>query len=286
MRQNKSCTYLKVFSIALSAFLYSIAITSFANQGGFYPGGFAGIARITHDISLRYFSFAIPFSTVYIILNIVPTIFVYKYIGKHFTLFSILQYVLVSLFTAFMPPLLSLHDPLLIAVFGGLLAGVAVGIALRNNASSGGTDFIAIIISNRFNRSAWGYILLLNATVLFIAGLLFGFEKAFYSLIYQFAQMQVVDKLHERYKMDTLTIITAVPDAVIASVLKDTRHGITELWAKGAYKKQDLTLLYTVVNTFQRRQVIASVLAADPKAFINIQRTEAIVGNYYQKPLD
>ena len=275
-----------LFWIVISALLYSIAITSFANIGGFYPGGFAGVSRIAVDIADKYFHFDLPFYFLYAILNIIPTVFVYKYIGKRFTTFSVLQYALVSVFTSFLSPILILDDPLLIAVFGGLTAGTAIGLALRNNASTGGTDFVAIIISNKYNRSSWGLVMAMNAVILFIAGLLFGWEKALYSIIYQFVQTQVIDHLHERYKMETLTIMTQHPDEVVAEVLKDTRHGITEFWGEGAYKHQNMAILYSVINSFQRRQVVRSVLKADPKAFINIQRTEAIVGNYYQKPLD
>ena len=275
-----------LFWITISALLYSIAITSFANVGGFYPGGFAGISRLTTDIALEFFNINLPFWILYAILNILPTIFVYRYIGKRFTIFSVLQYSLVSVFTSFLKPMIALDDPLLIAVFGGLLAGTGIGIALRSNASTGGTDFVAIIISNRFNRSSWSLIMALNASILCIAGLLFSWEQALYSIIYQFVQMQVIDKLHERYKMETLTVMTQHPDEVVEEVLRDTRHGITEFWGEGAYKHQNMAILYTVINSFQRRQVVRSVLKADPKAFINIQRTEAIVGNYYQKPLD
>lgn len=270
----------------LSSLLYSVAITSFANIGGFYPGGFAGISRLTTDIGLAFFDIEIPFYLLYAILNFLPTVFVFNYIGKRFTIFSIIQYSMVSVFTSFLKPWIILDDPLLIAIFGGLLAGTAIGIALRNNASTGGTDFVAIIISNRFNRSSWNLIMLLNGSILCIAGLLFGWERALYSIIYQFVQMQVIDRLHQRYKMETLTIMTQHPDEVVAEVLADTRHGITELNGEGAFKHQNMTILYTVINSFQRRTVVRSVLKADPKAFINIQKTEAIVGNYYQKPLE
>ena len=186
-----------LFWIVVSALLYSIAITSFANIGGFYPGGFAGVSRIAVDIADEFFNFDLPFYFLYAILNIIPTIFVYKYIGKRFTIFSVLQYGLVSVFTSFLKPMIILDDPLLIAIFGGLTAGTAIGIALRNNASTGGTDFVAIIISNKFNRSSWGLIMMLNGAILFVAGLLFGWERALYSIIYQFVQTQIIDRLHE-----------------------------------------------------------------------------------------
>lgn len=271
----------------VSALIYSISITSFSKVGGIYPGGFAGISRIITDILHVYFDIDIPFGILYFGLNIFPTYMVFKYIGKRFTIYSVLQYILVSVFTTiFVTPIIEVNDMLLIAVFGGLFSGFGIGIALRNNASSGGTDFIAIYVSNRFNKPIWNYVMIVNACVLCVAGVLFGWEKALYSIIFQFVSTQVVSKLHERYKMETLTIITKFPKEVTESILSGTRHGITEIHAQGVFKHQDMELLYTVINSFQRRQVVKAVLQADPKAFINIQETISIVGNYYQQPLD
>ena len=80
--------------------------------------------------------------------------------------------------------------------------------------------------------------------------------------------------------------MSRVPDKVIEEVLKNTRHGITVINGEGAYTKENIAILYTVINAFQQDEVIDSILRADPKAFINIQDTKEIKGNYYQKPLD
>ncbi len=275
------------FWVTLSAFIYAIAITSFAEVGGLYPAGFGGLSRIISDLLGTYLDIHISFGTLYLILNILPTFLAFKYIGKYFTIFSILQYVLSSFFASFMPPLFtSVTDPLLIAVFGGLINGLGVGIALRSNASTGGTDFISIFVSSRFNKPAWNYIMAANAIVLTLAGLIFGWQIALYSIIYQFVSTQVIDRLHERYKMVTLNIVTAKADDVIKNVLKGTRHGITEIKTEGAYSHSEYTMLYTVINRYQQRQVIKAVLEVDPRAFINITKTVQIVGNYYQQPVD
>ena len=272
--------------IICSAFVYSIAITNFSKVGGIYPGGFAGISRIIVDIFEKYFNVTIPFGLLYFILNIGPTYLVFRFIGKRFTLYSILQYTLVSFFTGIIPQFLYLTDPLLISVFGGLIHGLGIGIALRNNASSGGTDFIAIYVSNKYKRPIWNYVMILNALILIIAGMLFSWDRALYSIIYQFVATQVVNQLHERYRMETLTIITTKPEDVSQNILKHTRHGITKIESQGCFKHQDNHVLYMVINSFQHHQVIHSILEADPKAFINVQDTKQVIGNYYQLPLD
>ena len=84
----------------------------------------------------------------------------------------------------------------------------------------------------------------------------------------------------------TLTIVTKYPEEVSNAILKSIRHGITEIHATGFYSKQDTTILYSIVNSFQAKEVVKIVLETDPHAFINVQKSEAIFGNYYQKPLD
>ena len=285
IRDFKKDLYM-LFWVTLSAAIQATSLTSFSMPQKLYPAGFSGISRIICDLSLDFLNFNIPFGVVYVLLNIVPTIVVFRAIGRRFTIFSIVQYGLVSVFSALFPPLLSVSDPILLSVFGGLINGFGVGLALAHDASSGGVDFISIYISNRYHLSIWNYVMYGNIAVLAIAGLIYGWDRALYSIILQFCSTQVVKKLHKRYTMDTLTIITSKPDEVVSSILKNTRHGITELSAKGAYLHQDETMLYTVVNSFQTREVIRSVLAADEKAFINIQNTQRVIGNYYQKPLD
>ena len=284
--ENLKKDLVMLFWVNVSAAIQAISLTSFSMPQKLYPSGFSGISRIICDLSADFLNITIPFGVVYILLNLFPTIVVFKTIGRRFTIFSIVQYALVSLFSATFPQLISVSDPILLAVFGGIINGVGVGIALSHNASSGGVDFIAIYVSNRYHQSIWTYVMYGNFVVLAIAGVIYGWDIALYSIILQFCSTQVVKRMHKRYTMETLTIITNKPDEVVDSVLKNTRHGITEIKAEGAFLHQDKTVLYTVVNSFQTRDVINSVLASDAKAFINIQKTERVIGNYYQKPLD
>lgn len=107
-----------------------------------------------------------------------------------------------------------------------------------------------------------------------------------YSIIYQYCSTELIKKLHRRYTHQTLTIITTKPNEVADEIIKNVRHSITEIHTHGHYSNTDNTMLYTVINSYQTREVVSIVLKVDPKAFINIQDTVNIYGNYYQKPLD
>jgi len=273
-------------AVVVSASFQAIAFTSFSVPAQIYPSGVAGLTRLGSDILKDFANINIPYFYAYAIINIIFAVVVYKYIGKMFTILSLIQTLLVSVFSSFFPQIISLDNVMLMSIFGGLINGIAVGIALRFNASSGGFDFISIFLSNKYHKSMWNHIFAINVLIIITAGLLYGWERACYSIIFQFASTTCVKQLHKRYTHETLTIMTEHPEEVEKEVLANTRHGITELKGKGAYKHQDVAVLYTVINSYQEKEVVNSVLKADPHAFINIQNTKDIKGNYYQKPLN
>ena len=92
--------------------------------------------------------------------------------------------------------------------------------------------------------------------------------------------------LHNRYTHKTMTIITKKPEEVSQAILQNVRHGITEIKSMGYYSKEESTMLYMVVNSFQYKEIEKIIINTDKEAFINVQNTVEIVGNYYQKPLD
>ncbi len=273
-------------AVIVSAAFQAFALTSFSVPAGIYPSGISGMSRLVSDILKDFFKIDLPFFYLYLLINIVLAGIVYKHIGKLFTIFSVLQTTLVSLFSSFFPAFRILDDPLLTALFGGVISGFGVSIALTNGASSGGTDFLSIYYSNKYHRSMWDYVFAFNSVLIFIAGMLYHWQIAAYSIIFQYASNMIVSKRHKRYTHQAIIIVTKKPDEVIDSILKNVRHGITKIAAKGAYKGDDETMLYTVVNAFQTTEVVKYALEGDPQAFIETRNTLNVYGNYYQKPLD
>lgn len=281
---KKDIRYL--FFIILSALLYSFTMNSFIQSGNLFPGGFAGVSRLLSLVSEKYLHFPISFSIFYFGLNTAVTLFVFNKIGHKFITYSVLWYTLTSVFTSVISVPVITHEPLLIAVFGGLLNGIAIGIALRNNASSGGTDFLAIYMSMKTNQSSWNTMLIVNGVILMITGCLFGWNAALYSIIFQFVSTQVVNEMHSRFKLSNVQIVTNMPDEVCAAIFGIVRHGVTKFACEGGYTSEKHWLLMTTVNTYQLKEVTDVVKKVDPHAFIEIFAAEKIIGNYYQKPLE
>lgn len=287
METKKNYFDIKLLLLAIaSAVVYSFTIVNFSIPANLYPAGFSGISRILSDLLSDFGHINISYSIFYFVFNIIITIFVFNKLGKKFLIYSSIQFILVSIFTSFFPQIIVVKEELLMAIFGGIINGAGMGIALSSNFSTGGFDFISVYFASRYKKDVWNYVFCVNLVILTLAGLIYGWDRAMYSIIYQFASTQVIKIFHQRYTHKTLTIITKFPQEVANNVLNNVRHGITEIKATGFYSKKDETILYTVVNSFQYKEVVRYVLEADPKAFINVQNTQAIYGNYYQKPLD
>jgi uncharacterized membrane-anchored protein YitT (DUF2179 family) len=265
-------------------------INTFVHAGGLIPGGFTGLSLLTQDIFLRYLHIQIPFSVVLYALNSVPAIFCFRHVGKKFTLYSVLMVILTGLFTDCMPPMfinvIQVHDMLLAAVFGGILNGLAIILCLYAGATSGGTDLIAIFLSEKYRKDAWNYIFVGNCVILVVAAFLFTLEKALYSIIFQFTTTMILNALYRAYQQKTMLIITGHPDEVYALIREKTNHAATAISGKGLYDKQDRVVLYSVVYADEVTPLINAIRAVDPDAFINVVKTEQINGKFFKKPKD
>lgn len=268
------------FMIIISAIVYSIGFVLFVKSGNLFPGGVTGISRL---LSLN---FNISFSIIYFLLNTIITLVVMKNIGPKFLVYSVLWYTLTSILTTAIKLPGITEDMLLISVFGGIVCGLASVIALRANGSGGGTDFIAIDLSIKLNRPSWNYIFILNVCVLMIAGYLYGWNTALYSVIFQFVSTQVVNSLHHRYTSSRIQVVTDKPNEISSAIFEICDHGITIVPCEGAYSHSKHSILLMTVNTYQLKAVEKRIVEIDPKAFLTIDTVKRVIGNYHQEPLE
>jgi uncharacterized membrane-anchored protein YitT (DUF2179 family) len=226
----------------------------------------------------------------YYILNLVPAAVCFRYIGKKFTLYSVLMVIVSGFLIDWMPHMfigfIQLHDTLLSAVFGGLLYAVSISLCLHAGATSGGTDFIAIFISEKYKKDAWNYILAANCVILGAAGFLFSVDKALYSIIFQYVTTAGLGVLYKAYQQRTLFIITNMPDEIYRVINEKTSHGATYFDGHGLYEKQNRVMLYSVVTASEVKELVPAIAKIDPAAFINVINTDQLNGKFFQRPKD
>jgi uncharacterized membrane-anchored protein YitT (DUF2179 family) len=289
--KNSSWYSIKRFLLILAgALLMAFDLNTFVPAGGLVPGGFTGLALLIKECALRFGGVTVPFSLILFILNAVPAALSFKYIGKWFTIYSALMVVLSGLFTDWMPAMfiqaIQLHDALLAAVFGGILNAVAICLCLYAGATSGGTDFIAIFISEKYRKDAWNYIFAGNCVILLLAAFLFELNRALYSIIFQYTTTMALSGLYRGYQQRTLLIITAKSREVYELIREKTNHGATSFSGIGHYEMAERVMLYSVVSAGEVNVLVAAIKKLDPNAFINVIKTEHLDGRFYQPPKD
>ncbi len=276
----------RLLLVLLGAFVMALNIRIFVRAGDMFPGGFNGLTLLIQRTASQYLHIELPFSLINLLLNAVPAVISFLYIGKKFTLYSGLMIVVSSILTDLLPGFEITSDPLLISIFGGIINGCAISLCLFANATSGGTDFIAIFFSERKGIDTWNYIFLGNVAMLIVAGLLFGWDKSLYSIIFQFASTQILHMLYKRYQKQTLLIITDHPQEVYQTIRDNTHHDATQFEGVGCYEGQEKHMLYSVVSADEAKRTIDGIRKVDPAAFINCLKTEQITGRFYNRPND
>lgn len=276
----------RIAMIVAASIIMAVNLKTFVRTGGLIPGGFTGLTRLLQEICDMLWNVEPPFTAINLTLNAIPIVVSFKFIGKKFTAYSCLMIILSGIITDLIPSYTVTTDTLLVAVFGGLFNALAITICLMANATSGGTDFIAIFLSEKYDIDSWNYIFGMNVVILVIAGSIFGWEKALYSIIFQFTSTQVLHTLHKRYQKQTLLIVTEKPEEIYTAIRETTNHDATLIKGEGCYMKKECNILYSVVGRDEVRKVLKCVRRTDPGAFVNMIRTESLSGRFYQRPND
>ena len=246
----------RILMVCVASLIMALNIKTFVRTGGLYPGGATGLTILIQRMADLFFDITIPYTLVNVILNAIPVYIGFRFIGKKFTLYSCLMILLTGILTDLIPGYPITYDTLLISVFGGLINGAVISLCLFANATSGGTDFIAIYLSEKKGMDSWNLVLGLNVLILGAAGLLFGWDKALYSIIFQYASTQVLHTLYKKYQQQTLFVVTDHPQEVCNAISNTCHHGATILAGEGSYEHCERHMVYSVVSSAESKHVL------------------------------
>lgn len=284
-RKNKLIRHVfSLLAVVISGFLQAFTLKVFIQPSNLLSSGFLGVSILMNQIA-GLFGVELSISILLIMLNIPVAILCYRGISARFTFYSILQVFVGSFFIRvlnFEP--LFVDDTMLNVIFGGVLNGLYVSLALKGNASTGGMDFVALFVSNRNGKTIWQEVFLFNTVLLLIFGALFGWKHAGYSIIFQYISTKVISTFHQRYHKVTLQITTRYGDDVMEAYLKNIRHGISCVEAIGGFSREKMYLLHTVLSSYEVIDAVSVIKEADPRAIINQISTENFYGRFHRVP--
>lgn len=272
-------------AVFVSALLQTFLIQAFVEPAHLLPSGFTGVAVLVNEIT-SLGGVHISTSLGMMLLNVPVALLCWKSISHRFVCFSMMQVALSSLFLNVFHFAPLLGDKLMLVIFGGFISGLSIAVALKAGASTGGTDFVALWVSNKTGKTIWGPIFVFNCLLLVIFGWLFGWDNAAYSIVFQFIATKTIDSFYHRYDRVTLQITTQKPNEVIDAYIDHYQHGISAAEVIGGYSRKSMWLLHTVVSTYESKDIIELICDVDPKAVINIFRTDNFVGGWWHGHVD
>lgn len=277
-----------VFSIILvilSSFLLAYSIGTFVQSHHLLSAGFSGLSILISRMG-ELFGVKLDISYIILALNIPVALLCSRSISLRFTLLSCLQFFLTSFFLGVLKFQVLFDDIILNCLLGGVVYGSSISLALKAEASSGGTDFIALYVSNKIGKGIWQYVFMFNCLMLIVFGFLFGWQYAGYSILFQYVSTRVVERFHNRFSQVTLQITTSMPDLVLKTYLNQFHHGCTVSPSYGAYSHTPLYLCTTVVSSYEVADIVACLKTYDKNCIINVLKTERFYGGFYRKPIE
>lgn len=269
---------MKIIVVIVGAFLNAVGLNFFLIPANVYSSGFTGIAMLLSRVLEDYTPFFISTGILLLLLNIPVAILGWLKVGKSFTLYSFFSVAATTVFLELVPLYSFSEDILLNAVFGGVIMAVGVGITLKYGASTGGLDIIAMVLSRMKDKPVGTYFFLFNSIIILAAGLLFGWEKALYTLVSLYVSTRVIDAIHTRHEKLTAMVITKKADVLKKAIHSKLVRGITMIPAKGAFTNETKDMLIIVITRYELYDLEKIIKEEDPQAFTNIVQTAGIFG--------
>ncbi|MBC1433877.1 YitT family protein [Listeria rocourtiae] len=171
------------------------------------------------------------------------------------------------------------HEPLVAALFGGVLVGIGLGVVFRGKASTGGTDVIAQILHKFTNLSLGICVALIDGFVVIAAMFVFDIESGLYALIGLFATSKTIDLVQVGLNQSkTVLIISEKQDEIRQAILFQIDRGITRLSAKGGYTEDDRQILLCVIAQSEFSRLKGVIKEIDPNAFVVVMSASEVMG--------
>lgn len=268
----------RIFFMVLGAALESIGLEIFLIPNNIIDGGITGISIILGHLT------SVPLGAFIFILNIPFLIIGYKQIGKTFAFSTLFSVIILSIGVTIFKPIDSItHDVLLAAVFGGITVGVGVGLIIKNGGSLDGTEIVAIIIDKTTAFSIGEIVMFFNLFILSSAGLVFGWDRAMYSLITYFIAFKTIDIIVEGLdETKAVFIVSEKHKDITEAILARLGRGVTLLEGKGGYKGATTNVIYVVVTRLEIAKLKSIVHGFDENALVTIGDVE-VSGRRYKK---
>ena len=250
----------------------TLALKGFMIPNKFLDGGVIGASILLHEI------FHVPFGILVLVLNL-PFLYIGKKIlGNTFVVQSLFTFILIAGSMTFIDIDAVTSDRLLIALFGGCLAGIGMGLCIRSGSVADGIEILALLTTRKIGLNVSEVIFAINSIIFLSAAVFFGISTALYSIVTYFSAVKSLDYVTNGIEHYTsLHIISGKSEEIKFLIANKFRKGITVIKGERGFlpesfdQKQDCDIIVTVVTRLELLRIKEKIIEIDPEAFMYIQ---------------
>lgn len=269
----------RVIFITIGAAMMGVALEIFLVPNLIIDGGIAGISILVSKVTgIRLGLFLFLFNLPFLMIGL-------KQIGKTFAISTLYGIAVMSITTALLHHIPAVTNEKLLAVlFGGVILGAGVGLVIRSGGSLDGTEIIAILLSKKLRISVGQIIMIINVFIFIVAGFVFGWDSAMYSIFTYYIAYKLIDIVVEGLdESRSVTIITPDYEEVAQAIMDRLGRGTTLINANGGYTNEETRIIYCVMTRLEVAKLKSIVQEIDSRAFIAIQNVADVFGSNFQE---
>lgn len=265
--------------ILLGSLITAVGLNALEIPNKIAAGGAAGIATIV------YFLTGLEPGVMLFLINIPLLIMSGLLVGWRFSWYSVVGGLATSGWVYLTSGIPTWTDnAFLAALYGGVVTGIGMGIVFRSRGSTGGTDLLARVLNHFTGLPIGQALLFIDASIVTLAGIVFGAELAMYALIAIFVATRVIDYVQEGFfSVKALIIISDHSEAIANEILAELGRGVTYLHGEGGYSRLAKQALLVVVSRAELLATKAVVQRHDPKAFVIVVEAHEVLGEGFRE---
>ena len=281
MKKNKDIL-IQYIGLIIACMIMAVGLNMFLVPKTIAPGGLSGLSVVISKLT------GFPVSNILFTISTPLLLFSVKILGKKDAIKTFIGMAILTLSLKVTEPLstISLTDnTLLAAISGSILVGLSLGILFRIDASTGGTDLIALMLNRIIPSIPVSKCLsMIDGTVVVLAGVVnMNFETGLYSAIALYIMVKIIDTITAGFDYAKAFFIITEKKDVLQEAIIELNRGITILDAKGGYTNEDKNVILVVVN--QKKQEVAlkkMVKELDEKSFIIVTDVYEVLGKGFK----
>jgi len=267
--------------ITIGAIITALSLVILTVPNKIAAGGVSGVATIL------YHMFGFKVGIVILVIN-VPLFLVAIYVlGGRIGIKTLWGIIVLSLTVDILSPILQplTNEFILASIYGGVLAGVGMGLVFRGGGTTGGTDLIAALTSYFFPHFSIGQgLFLIDGLVIALAGIVFDVELALYAAITIFVSTKIIDIIQEGFNISkSVFIISDKSKEIKDEILIKMRRGVTALKGYGGYSGRDKDVLMVTINRAEITKLKNLIREIDEDAFVIMNEAHEVLGEGFKR---